>query len=107
MNWIVILLSSLVQAVPVHFAARFLGGESSYGKAFVLTVGGVVAAALAQQYAGSWAGLVSFLLLLCLYKVGFNMGWLRAFFVWLLSIVFAVLLFVLLTALGIAVVSFA
>jgi len=107
MNWIVIIVSAFIQAIPVHLAARFLGGVSSYWKAFVLTVGGIVVAALVQQYVSSWAGVISFVLLLGLYKVGFNMGWLGAFFVWVLSIVFAVLLFMLLTALGIAIISLA
>lgn len=95
MNFIAVLFSSLIQGIPVHFAAKFFGGKSSYFRAVLLTILGTFIGAAVYAYFSEWAGLISFLLLLALYKVGFEIGWLRAFFVWILSIVLFFLLMLL------------
>ena len=97
------LLSVLVvvlSAIPLNLAVKMLGGHSSLlkviGVNFLIAVCGVF---LTTSLDGS-KGLISFLVLIVLYKVMFDLSWLKALLAWILQFIIAVILILIVGALG-------
>lgn len=106
-NFLIAIIPALFQAIPVNIAAKMLGGNSTYIKAFIITIAVNLIALFCSIYLGSWAAIASFVLLVAAYKVGFSVPVLKAFFIWLISIVIGAIIFFLLAFLGIAALSLA
>ncbi|MGM5482114.1 MAG: hypothetical protein ACQESF_01505 [Nanobdellota archaeon] len=96
-----ILLIMVLSAIPLNIAVKILGGKSSIVKVIFANIIIAVLAYFIQSKVGSFVGLLSFVVMLFVYKVMFDMGWLRSFLAWLLQYVLIVLFFVLLILAGI------
>lgn len=97
-DWLLLavaLAAVVVAAVPLHIAVRLFGGRTTILKSIgVNLVAGLISAVLALLL-DAYAGLVTLLLTIAVYKVFFSIGWLRALFTWLLSFVVAAALIML------------
>ena len=100
-----ILLSILVivlSAIPLNIAVKLLGGHSSLLK--VIGVNIVVAAVgvLISVQIEKMAGLLSFIALLFIYKLMYDLSWTKALLAWVLQFVVAAILIAILLAFGIS-----
>ena len=87
----VIFIAIIISCLPLYFAVLFLGGDASILKVFLTNVGiGVITAILVNFY--GFGGLVVLIFVIFIYSVVFNMGFIKAFFAWLLQYVIAFLL---------------
>lgn len=76
----------IISALPLYFAVKILGGEASVFKVlFVNLIAGIVGIVVNSH-------LVTFLLLIFVYKLMFRLSWIAAFFAWMLQFVIALLL---------------
>lgn len=93
-----IIVSILVSAIPLNLAVKLLGGESSLLKVVLVNFVVAVIFVLSYMYFTVFAGLIAFILMLLVYKVMFDIGWIRAILAWLLQFVIAVILILILIA---------
>jgi hypothetical protein len=90
----------LIAAIPLHITVKLLGGDSSLIKAAIVNFLVGLASGVISFFLKSFAGVISFIALLFIYKTMFDIGWIRALLAWLLQGVIIVLLIVLLAAIG-------
>jgi hypothetical protein len=93
---ILFLIAFIIASLPLYLAVKFLGGRTSILK--VIGVHFIVAVVIAfiQFFINILAGLIAFIAMLWIYKEMFQLGWLRAFLAWILSIIIAVILVIIL-----------
>jgi hypothetical protein len=110
---IVLLIGWVIISIPLWLAAKVLtGGEATMGAAMLgMLLGGIVFVIVyaltflvtniftSSTTAVLVASIVSFLAFLGLYKVLFNVGWLRALGIAILAVIFAVIILFLFGAL--------
>jgi hypothetical protein len=104
----------IIVSIPVYFAAKLIvGSRAHFGSAMIATLVGpiIFAVILAIGYyltsrifpgLGLLALLVAFLAWIWVYKAAFSTGWLHAFGIAILAIIIAIVILVLLAALGFA-----
>ncbi|MCK4551171.1 MAG: hypothetical protein KAT91_04405 [Candidatus Aenigmarchaeota archaeon] len=81
-----IILISIISALPLYFAVKFLGGKATIIKVILVNiVVGLLGFLLNIP-------LIGFILLLLIYKELFELSWVRAFLAWVLQFVVAVIL---------------
>ena len=102
--WIII---AILSAIPLNLAAHLLGGESSIFKVvFINLVYGLISGLLSAFFASSLGGLILpillFIILLLIYKIAFDVGWLRAFLIWITQFVILAIIIVGLSMIGIS-----
>lgn len=120
---VVLLIGWVIISIPLWLAAKVLtGGQATMGEAMLgMLLGGIVFVIVyaltflvtttftSSGTAVLVASIVSFLAFLGLYKVLFDVGWLRALAIAILAVIFAVIILflfgALLVALGIAVLA--
>ena len=82
----------LISAIPLNIAARLMGGRTHLLMTALVNVVAGVAVALVQVYVHTFGGIVSFVLLLFIYKIFFRIGWIRALLVWGIQLVLTAML---------------
>jgi len=89
---IVFIIAFIIASLPLYFAVKFLGGKTSILK--VIGVHFIVAVVIAfiQFFINIFAGIITFIAMLWIYKEMFQLGWIRSLLAWLLSIIIAVIL---------------
>ncbi len=104
----------IIVSVPVYISAKLIAGrQSTFGEALLATLAGplVFGIVLTIGYEitqsvfgglGILAFFAGFLAWIGVYKAVFQTGWVRAFFIALLSVIVALVLFVILALLGFA-----
>jgi hypothetical protein len=98
--FIVIVLIFVVTSIPLHIAVTMLGGDSSILKAaFVNFLAGLVGAGIYLFTGYGWV--VAFIALLVVYKLMFGLGFIRAFFAWVLQGVIGFLILLALVYFGV------
>ena len=100
--WAVVLL---VSAIPLNIAVKLLGGRSSLLKVVLVNILVAVLVTFVEGLFGIFAGIVSFVVMLFVYKTLFQLGWVKAFLAWVLQFVLIVLFVFLLTLIGITLVA--
>ncbi len=104
-DWLVTLLvifgAFLIGSLPLHFAAKAFGGETSILKSIIVNVLAGLIAAVVASFVPVFATILSFIALLFVYKFSFRIGWLRSLAVWALQIVITIVLVAIAGALGI------
>lgn len=96
----------LISALPLYFAVKVLGGKAGlFGVLFTNLLVAIVSFIINFLF-DTWGGLFAFVLMIWIYKEFFELGWLRALLAWLLQFVFAVLILLLLSLLGVTVALF-
>ena len=84
-NFIYLLLTYVVSAIPLNIAVKLLEGKSSWFKAILANVIVAVISYVISMKIGSFSGTITFIALLFVYKMMFNIGWFRAFIAWALQ----------------------
>jgi hypothetical protein len=86
-NLFITLAIFILSALPLYFSVKLLGGRASILKViFVNLLVAIVAIAINILF-NSWIGLITFILMLWIYKDFFRLGWIRAILAWLLQFV--------------------
>ncbi len=97
---VVWILISAISAIPLNLAVKALGGKSSWLKAILVNlILDIINIFLSPQIRFGYI-IISFILKLFIYKLMFRIGWLKALLAWILQYIIAVLLIVLLAAIG-------
>jgi hypothetical protein len=96
--WALILIAS---AIPLNLAVKMLGGKSSILKVIAANVIVGLIAIYLQANVGWYAGLLTFILMLFVYKILFAIGWLRALVAWLLQFLIIVIFIIALALIGV------
>ena len=98
MDWSHLISSILilvVSSIPLYLAVNLLGGRASLLKVILVNLAIGFLDGLITSKFGFLATIISFVILLALYKIMFDLGWIRAFFAWILQAALAILLTVL------------
>lgn len=77
----------IVSAIPLNIAVRLLGGKSSFLKAILVNLIVGTAGYFISTKIKFFATILSFIVLLLIYKVMFRIGWLRALLAWVVQLV--------------------
>ena len=85
-------LVALISAIPLYFAVLFLGGNVTLLKAALVNILCGVILSFIHQYFGVTIGILSLFITIIVYKIMFDLGWIRGFLVFLLEGVFVLLL---------------
>ncbi|MGM5480589.1 MAG: hypothetical protein ACQESC_03960 [Nanobdellota archaeon] len=99
---LIVFLVFLISALPLHFSAKLLGGQTSILKSIIINVLAGIVASLTATFVPFFATIPVIIALLVLYKFAFGVGWLKALIIWFVQILFTGLLVTLAVALGIA-----
>ncbi len=78
-------IASILTAIPLYFAVIFLGGKTTIAKTVLVNLLCAVVLAFIRDYLGKSAGIAGFFSVIFVYKVIFEIGWLRAFLLILLE----------------------
>ena len=81
-----LLISFVLSAIPLHIAIKLLEGKSSLVKAIIANIAVALLSFLIGIKLANYAGLLSFVVLLFVYKIMFRIGWFRAAIAWLLQL---------------------
>ena len=81
-----LLLTFAVSAIPLNIAVKMLEGKSNWIKAIIVNILVAVLSYIISMKIANFAGLLSFVVLLLVYKVMFRIGWFRAIIAWLLQL---------------------
>lgn len=94
LGWLILAGIVILLSIPLNIAAKLLGGDSSIFKViFAHLIYAMLMVFLLLTF-GAIPTAISFILLLFVYKVMFDVGWIRAFLIWLLeAIIFLAVLF--------------
>lgn len=99
---ITLLLIFIFTTLPLHLAVKLLGGRTSFLKTFlVLLISGIIVIGITTFF--PWGGIIAFIVLIWIYSEMFQIGMLRAFFVWVAQ---AIIIFLLTLILAFAGLSF-
>jgi len=102
---LITLLIITISALPLHLAVSFLGGRSSIFKAFlVMIVTGIVIVVITPFF--SFGRIIAFILLIWIYREMFRLKWYKAFFAWILQMIFIFLIGFVLSAIGLGMLIF-
>jgi len=86
----------LISALPLNMAVKFMGGKTNLLKtAIVSLIAGLVVTAV-RGFFDVLGGIFAFLILIWIYHLVFNLGWLRALAAWFLQFIFLVVLYLVL-----------
>lgn len=88
----IVLIILIISAIPLNIAVKLLGGDSSILKVIVVNLAVGFAALLLNSFFGVLGGLISFIAMLFIYKVAFDLGLIRAFLAWILQAIVVVVL---------------
>lgn len=95
------LLIIVLSAIPLNIAVKLLGGRSSIVKVIFANIVIAILGYFIQTEIGTFASLLTFIVMLFVYKVMFEMGWIRSFLAWLLQYVLILIFFIILGLAGI------
>lgn len=92
----------VVSAIPLNLAVKLLGGRSSILKVILVNLGVWAAGLYLERAFGLFAGLLSFIVMLIIYRYAFDLGWLRAFAAWVLQFVIIAAFVIALSLVGVS-----
>lgn len=91
---LVLLVILIFSALPLHLAVKVLGGDTTIFKTSMVMVLSGIATSAIEWFFGIFSGIIAFILVLFIYMLTFGLSLLRAFFVWILQVVFVGVLLV-------------
>ncbi len=90
----------VISSLPLYLAVKAFGGRTTILSTFVVMLGvGLLSAII--QIVFPFGNIISFIVLLLIFRNVFHLGWLRAFLVWILWLVFVAIFVFIFTLLGI------
>ncbi|MFP4656547.1 MAG: hypothetical protein ACLFNK_03125 [Candidatus Woesearchaeota archaeon] len=95
--WILlgIIVFFVVSALPLYLAVKLLGGKTSILRTILVMIISGFLVSLSHSLGGVFGGLIAFIVVLWLYRVSFELGWIRALVVWAAQFVIMVFLYLL------------
>ena len=90
---LVVFFAFAISALPLHLAVKILNGKTNIIKTILTMVLAGFIVAIVRSVVGIFGGLVAFIVLIWVYRISFQVGWVRAILIWLLQFVFLALLF--------------
>ena len=72
----------VISALPLYIAVKILGGKTTLIRTVIVMIVSGVLVSFSQSFGGIYGGLMAFILVLWLYRISFELGWIRAMFVW-------------------------
>ncbi|MBT4351010.1 hypothetical protein HOD20_00645 [archaeon] len=88
LSLLIVFVFYLLSILPFHLAIKFLKGKTNLLKtAFVNAIVWIVVISIERQF-GFFGGAIAFLVSVILYREFFKLKWHKAFFVWLIQLVF-------------------
>ena len=108
MLWMILgtVIVFFLSALPLHLAVKIFGGETNIFKTMIVMFLGGLLVAVVRSATGIFGGILSFIVLLWLYRVTFDLGWISAFLVWILQFVIVAVFFVIaIMIFGVSVIS--
>ncbi|BBG24943.1 hypothetical protein [Sulfuracidifex tepidarius] len=112
---ITFLIAWIVDSIPVWIAAKFFSDEDSFPRAMVATLGGIIVFAIVfaiftiglAVFIGPLASLVgvviAFIALLLVFKAVFDVGWLGALGIAIMSVIIFLIIAFILSIIGIGI----
>ena len=85
----------ILSAIPLNIAVKLLGGHSGLFKTAIINFFAGLLFVVVKQYAPAFGTVAGFVATLILYKFAFGLGFIKAFFVWVLSGVIVAVFFML------------
>ena len=102
---LIIFLTFVIGAIPLHFAAKAFSAETTFLKSMIVNVLAGLIASVVAAFVPFFAEIIAFIAFLFVYKFAFRIGWIRSLAVWALQIVITVLLTLLVLLLGVCTVA--
>lgn len=99
------LLIFALSSLPLYFAVKLLGGRTTIVKTFLVNVIVAILAFFIGLYL-PYANIVTFILLIWIYREMFRLRWIKSLIAWLLHIVFYIALTIVLGLFGLGVYGF-
>ncbi|MGM5487396.1 MAG: hypothetical protein ACQESG_00450 [Nanobdellota archaeon] len=94
---------AILSALPLHIAASLLGGRSSILKVIVIHILFWVISAFLGGMFGPLSPLLLFILLIIIYKIAFNVGWIAALLIWVTQFIVLAIIVTILFLVGITI----
>jgi hypothetical protein len=98
---LLLLLVIVVSAIPLNLAVKLMGGKSSILRVILANIIVGILAIFIDMKLGHFAGIVSFIAMLFIYKHLFHVGYLRALLAWVLQFVIILIFILALAAIGV------
>lgn len=83
---IIFLVIFLITTLPLYFSVKLMGGRTTLIKTFFVMLLGAVINLVVYAFL-PFATIISFILLIWLYREFFRLKWLKAFLVWIIQLV--------------------
>lgn len=93
----------IVAALPLYISLKLMGAKTTLLKTIMVSILAGIAVYITEAIIGRWGGLISFIVLLVIYRFAFRIGIIRAFLAWLLQFAVALALVVILFAAGVTI----
>ena len=103
---LILLLVIIISALPLHLAAKAVGGKSSILKSFLIMILVGIASVLLNLILPAFGTILTWIILIIIFKEAYNISWLKSILVWLLWIAFVIILGILLSLLGLSALTF-
>lgn len=94
-----LLITIILSTIPLHFAARVLGGRTTYLKTLYVLIFVAILTSIISYFI-PFGGFVGFIVLIFVYHEMFRISWFKAIFVWLFQLLFIFILGLILEILG-------
>jgi len=75
----------LIGVIPLYLAIKIMGGEATILRIILAKLSGLVIGALGSLFLGVIGGVTSLIITILIYKVVFDLGFLRTIIVWLIE----------------------
>lgn len=102
---IIVFLTLIVSTLPLYFAVKILGGKTSFLKTLLIMIIASIVTTLITAFF-PFGSFIAFIILIFIYREAFRLKWIKAFFAWLLQLLFVALISILLLILGVSVSNF-
>ncbi len=80
---ILLIVTFLISILPLHFSVKLFGGKTSILKTGAIVILSTIILLILKQFV-TWY-LVSFVLLIFIYKSAFSLSWIRALLAWFMQ----------------------
>ncbi|MBD3203869.1 hypothetical protein GF327_06220 [Candidatus Woesearchaeota archaeon] len=99
-SFVIRIIIFVISSLPLYFAVKILKGKTSLLKTVIVNfISGIVISAVYSRFR-FFGGLLSFFLLIWIYREVFRLKWYKAFFAWLLQGIIVAVFYTLLLLFG-------
>lgn len=88
---IIILVTFILSAMPLHRAVKFLKGKTNFPKTLLITLVSGLIISILSSLIKIYIGIISSIVLIWIYKKSFKLKWTKAFIVWIIQIILIII----------------